>query len=119
MIEEVQDVGPSELRACQSLLRQAMTHLLKLHAWPGSSAASHWRDEAGAFLADAEDRFTLSMRQWIDLGELHAKALHLARAATDATGDPASLPEACPFALDDLLAKCPDLAELASRLGSP
>ncbi len=38
VIEEVQDVGLSELRACQSLLQQAMVHLLKLHAWPGSRA---------------------------------------------------------------------------------
>ncbi|HJS84839.1 MAG TPA: DUF29 family protein, partial [Acetobacteraceae bacterium] len=37
VIEEVQDVGLSELRACQSLLRQAMMHLLRLHAWPSSS----------------------------------------------------------------------------------
>ena len=32
VIDEVQDVGLSELRACQSLLQQATTHLLKLHA---------------------------------------------------------------------------------------
>ncbi|MBV8524874.1 MAG: DUF29 family protein [Acetobacteraceae bacterium] len=43
MIEEVQDVGLSELRACQSLLQQALVHLLKLHAWPDSPAAPHWR----------------------------------------------------------------------------
>ena len=36
VIEEVQDVGRSELRSCRISLRHAMTHLLKLHAWPGS-----------------------------------------------------------------------------------
>ena len=117
VIEEVQDVGLSELRGCQSLLRQALTHLLKLHAWPGSSAASHWRDEVGAFLADAEDRFTPSMRQRIDLAALYSKALHLARAATDAAGQPQQLPEACPFASDELLAKRPDVAALVAKLG--
>ena len=61
VIEEVQDVGLSELRACRSLLRQALLHLLKLHAWPGSAAAAHWRDEAGVFLTDAEDRYVMHL----------------------------------------------------------
>lgn len=114
VIEEVADVGLSELRTCRSLLRQAMLHLLKLHAWPGSPASSHWRDEVGTFLADAEDRFTPSMRQRIDLDELYAKALHLAQKATDDSGEPQSLPKACPFELDDLLAMRPDLVELVA-----
>ena len=118
VIEEVQDVGLSELRACRSLLRQALVPVLKLHAWPHSAAAAHWRDEAGAFLVDAEDRFTPSMRQRIDLEEIYAKALHLAQAATDASGEPAPLPGACPFALDDLLCGRPDVAALAARLGA-
>ena len=112
VIEEVADVGLSELRTCRSLLRQAMLHLFKLQAWPDSPAAAHWRDEAGTFLADAEDRFAPSMRQRIGLEELYAKALHLAQRATDAGGETRPLPETCPFALDDLLAVRPDLAEL-------
>ena len=117
VIEEVQDVGLSELRACQSLLRQALIHLLKLHAWPGSKAAAHWRDEAGVFLADAEDRFTPSMRQRISVDALYAKALHLARAATDDAGEPRPLPEACPLTVDELLAGQPDVVGLLARLG--
>ncbi len=54
VIEEVRDVGLSQLRACQSLLQQAMRHLLKLHAWPASTAVDHWREETGTFLDDAE-----------------------------------------------------------------
>ncbi len=61
VIEEVQDIGLSELWSCQSLLRQSLTHLLKLHAWPESQAAAHWRDEAEVFLDDAEQRFTPSI----------------------------------------------------------
>ena len=118
VIEEVQDVGLSELRACRSLLHQALVRLLKLHAWPRSPAAAHWRDEVMMFLADAEDRFTPSMRQRIDLDELYAKALHLARAATDATGEPRLLAEACPFTLNELLAGRPDVAALVTKLGS-
>ena len=103
-IEEVQDVGLSELRACQSLLQQAMVHLLKLHAWPESRAVGHWRDEAGTFLDDTARRFTPSVRQRINLDDLYAAARRRAGAATDDAGSAAPLPDTCPFALDDLLA---------------
>jgi hypothetical protein len=116
VIEEVRDVGLSELRACQSLLRQAMVHLIDLHAWPDSQAVTHWYDEAGVFLDDAADRFAPSMRQRIDLGELYAKARRRAQAARETSGSPRPLPEACPFTLDELLAG--DVAALLAKLGS-
>lgn len=116
VIEEVQDVGLSELRSCRSLLRQAMTHLLKLHAWPGSTAAAHWREEAGTFLDDAEQRFTPSMRQRIDLGDLYAKALRRAQTATDDAGLPGPLPDTCPFTLAELLSG--DMEKLAAKLSA-
>ena len=119
VIEEVQDVGLSELRACRSLLRQAMFHLMKLHAWPESRSKAHWIEEAGAFLADAEDCFTASMRQRIDLDALYARALHLALAATDESGDRQSFPATCPFHLDELLARQPDVRALAAKLAQP
>jgi len=108
LIEEVQDVGLSELRSCRSLLRQALVHLLKLHAWPGSRAAAHWRDEVAGFLDDARDRFAPSMRQRLDLDDLYADASGRVRAGTDDAGEARPLPEACPFTLDELLAKLGD-----------
>ena len=114
VIEEVHDVGLSQLRACQGLLQQALTHLLKLHAWPCSQAVAHWEGEAGTFLDDAQRRFTPSMRQRVDLDGLYAAAMRRARAARDDAGAPRSLLEACPFTLDELLAG--DLAALAVKL---
>ncbi len=117
VIEEVQDVGLSELRACQSLLEQALTHLLKLHAWPDSGSAKHWRDEIRAFLHDLQRRFTPSMRQRIGLDDLYDKAAGRVRAAMeDDDIAPGPLPEACPFALDDLLAGRLDVAALVTKL---
>jgi hypothetical protein len=117
VIEEVRDVGLSELRACQSLLEQALAHLLKLHTLPESEAARHWRDEIRAFLHDAQRRFTPSMRQRIGLDDLYAKAAGRARAAAEDIGvTPRPLPEACPFALDELLAGHLSVAELVGRL---
>ena len=118
VIEEVQDVGLSELRACQSLLQQAMIHLLKLHAWPASRASGHWRDEAGVFLDDARRRFTASMRQRINLDDLYAEALRRAGMATDDTGVPNPMPDLCPFRLNDLLIPGADIRILVQKLGS-
>ncbi|MDQ2804380.1 MAG: DUF29 domain-containing protein [Pseudomonadota bacterium] len=116
VIEEVQDVGLSELRSCRSLLRQALVHLLKLHAWPGSQASAHWRDEVAGFLDDARDRFSPSMRQRLDLDDLYADASDRVRVGTDDAGEPRPLPETCPFALDELLTKRRDVAALAAKL---
>lgn len=116
LIDEVETVGRSELRSCESLLRQAMVHLLKLAAWPGSRAAAHWRGETIGFLADARRCFSLSMRQRIDLADLYATALRQVRAVTDDAGEPRPLPEACPFVLDDLLDTRADVKTFVDRI---
>lgn len=116
VIDEVETVGRSELRSCESLLRQALVHLLKLAASPDSQAASHWRGEIIGFLADARRGFSPSMRQRIDLADLYATALRQARAATDAAGEPPPLPDACPFVLDDLLDASADVRTLVERI---
>ncbi len=114
VIEEVQDVGLSELRACESLLRQALRHLLKLHLEPNAPAVAHWRGEVVGFLGDAAARFTPSMRQRIDLPSLWALALR--QVAAELNIRPASLPAGCPFTLDALLAPDADPASLAAQI---
>jgi hypothetical protein len=114
VIEELHDVGLSELRACESLLRQALVHLLKLHAWPAGPAA-HWRGEIVGFLADAQSRFAPSMRQRIDVDALYRKALRQLRAEAQYGPGP-MLPDTCPFTLDALLADAADPADLAALL---
>ncbi|HEX3350486.1 MAG TPA: DUF29 family protein [Acetobacteraceae bacterium] len=83
MIDEVRDVGVSELRARQSLLEQALAHLLKLHTLPESPVPAHWRDEIRAFLNDVERWFTPSMRQRIGLEDLYHRAARRAQAAAE------------------------------------
>ena len=117
VIDEVETVGRAELHSCESLLRQALVHLLKLHAWPGSQAAGHWREETVGFLADAEHCFAPSMRQRIELDELYRKALRQLRAAADDTGEPRPLPQTCPFVLDDLLDPNAEVRALVLRVG--
>jgi hypothetical protein len=115
VIEEIRDVGMSELRACSSFLNQAMVHLLKVRAWPDSPASALWREEIYRFLDDAEDRFSPSMRQRIDIDALYAKACHRALRGTDVSGSARPLPDHCPFTLDDLLAA--DVPALLAQIG--
>jgi hypothetical protein len=108
----VEDVGLSELHGCESHLRQALVHLLKLCGEPDSQAASHWRGETVGFLAEAQLRFSPSMRQRIDLDKQYRLALRQARA----TGGPLGVPDQCPYALDELLDESADLGNLVAKL---
>ncbi len=100
--EEIESVGRSELRACESLLTQAMLHILKVQAWPESSATPGWRTEILRFRFEAIDAYTPSMRQRVDVNRLYARALRLMPVSVD--GQPKlPVPDTCPFTLDDLL----------------
>jgi hypothetical protein len=114
VVEEIEDVGLSELNGVRSYLRQMILHLLKCQGWPNSPALEHWNAEISNFQSEAEQRFAPSMRQRIDVHALYRRAL---RQLSDMTLDgkpPQPVPEECPFTLDDLLAK--SLAELSALL---
>jgi hypothetical protein len=110
VIEEIEDVGRSELRACTSLLSNAIVHLLKVALRPDSDAVPHWRGEVRAFLANARRAFSASMRQKIDLPDLYAEALEIAEAPARST------PPDCPFVVEELLAAHPDVDALIAKL---
>ena len=119
VIEEIEDVGKTELRACTSLLLRAMEHLLKLQGWAGSPASEHWRAEARVFLRDAALAFSPSMARKIDLDDLYRLARDDVRVMTVDLRPPAPLPDRCPFAIDDLLARTLDLDALLAKLAPP
>ncbi len=100
--EEIEDVGSNRLHAVESLLVQALRHMLKAEAWPLSRDAPSWRADAINFRRQARRRFVPSMRQKIDVADLYADAL----AAVPDTVDgqlPLPLPEICTVTLDELL----------------
>ena len=110
VIDEVESVGRSELHAVESLLFQALVHLLKLQAYSRSDSAPHWRAEARAFLTGARRRFSPSMRGRVSLPALHRDAVEAASAAYPevALWDP----DSCPFTLDELLGGAGQVAAL-------
>jgi Domain of unknown function DUF29 len=102
--EEIEDVGSNRLHAVESLLVQALRHMLKAEAWPLSRDAPTWRADAIDFRRQARRRFVPSMRQKIDVADLYADAL----AATPETMDgvpPLPVPDVCPVTLDELLSE--------------
>ena len=100
VVDEIEDVGLSELNAVRSYLRLIMTHLLKLRSWPDDQAVPHWRGEVVTFQRDAAQRFAPLMRQRIDLERLYRDVVTAMR--SDDTAQ-AVLPGACPFTLEQLL----------------
>src|SRR4051812_39564184 len=100
--EEIESVGRSELHAVESLLVQALRHMLKAEGWPLSRDAPIWRADAIDFRRQARRKFVPSMRQKIDIDSLYADALAAMPESMDGQG-PLPVPEECPVTLDELL----------------
>src|SRR5215472_14119086 len=66
IIEEVETVGRSELRAATSPLTNAMQHKLYLLGWPGHTSTRHWQAEVTVQLVEAAGEFRESMRRAIE-----------------------------------------------------
>jgi hypothetical protein len=116
VVEEIEDVGLSELHAVESYLDLMLVHLLKVQGWPNSPSVGHWRAEIGSFQKNAARRFAPSMRQRIDLLKLYRDALvQLEGVDYDGTAARPS-PVACPFTLDAMLTE--RRADLEACLGS-
>jgi len=114
VIEEIADVGISELNAVRSLLRQAMIHLIKIHLQPTDTARVHWQQEPDAFIDSVMDRYVPSMSQRIDTQAIWDRAKQRATKYYAGNLGVAALPSDCPWTLDDLLSK--DHADLLIAL---
>ena len=119
VIEEVGDVGKSECNSFASLLEVGLTYLLLAHASRRPEPVGHWQSEASTGWAGAARRYAPSMGQRIDLGEIWTVAVAAAGRKLATDGGPARpLPENCPFAVEKLVQRPPDLDALLARLAS-
>jgi hypothetical protein len=75
VIEEIEELGRSELRAVRSPYAVALLHALKVVSWPGHGANRTWQVEIATFLLQARERFEPGMRQHLDVAGLYASAL--------------------------------------------
>lgn len=117
VIEEVGDVGRSEFNSVASLLEVGLIHLLLAYASPRPEPVGHWQAEALAALAGAARRYAPSMGQRLDLGELWTLAVAGAERKLASDGGPARpIPANCPFVVQDLVKRVPDIDPLLARL---
>ena len=97
-------MGNEQLHAVESLLIQALAHMLKATAWPLWRDVPHWQAEARGFRRQARRRFTPSMRQRIDVADLYKDALVMVPDTIDGQ-PPLPVPETCPVTLEELLSE--------------
>jgi hypothetical protein len=118
IIEEIGDVGRSEIRAAGNLIRQLLIHWLLGAFDPDAPAVAHWRGETRVFKAELRDTFAASMRQRLQTDVLWADALAAAGDKLAGFGRPVpeGLPQACPFSLAELLDPAFGWDEAVARL---
>jgi Domain of unknown function DUF29 len=102
--EEIESVGSEQRHAVESLLTQALLHMLKAYGWPLSLSVPSWEADARLFRRQARRRFAPSMRQRLDLAGLYTDALAGLPKAMDGQ-PPLPVPDVCPVTLDELLAE--------------
>jgi hypothetical protein len=125
VVEEIEDVGQSELNAVRSFLRLVLGHAIKCWADPDAPSVRHWLAEIGNWQNELADRLTPSMRNRIDLDALWVRAARQAeldlaeqdRLSPEVAARLADRAGICPVGLDDILADPADPTALVERLG--
>ncbi|MDO9708199.1 DUF29 domain-containing protein [Paracraurococcus lichenis] len=83
LAEEVEELGGSQRRAVESLLRQVVIHCLKLEFHPAEEARAHWMREIDGFRAQVETEFrdspSLRARRGTLFGQAWDKGLRIVR----------------------------------------
>ena len=101
---EIADLGRSDVLRVQSLLRQALSHIIKIICDPTSASLAHWEREVMTFILDAEDSYAPSYRQRLDIDRIWQKAQREAALALQQYGvDSQIFPETCPLDVDWLM----------------
>lgn len=104
LAEEIEDMGRAEIKEISSLLRQTLTHLVKIAVDREAPSVAHWVSEASGFQSDAVLAYSPGLGQCLDLPKIWKLAK---RNAADSLGEHGvevpSFPEECPLTLDQLL----------------
>jgi hypothetical protein len=101
--EEIEDLGKSELHACQSLCEHIIEHLLKLEYSDLDEPARHWRQEIVEWRLQLARKLTRAILAQINLDERYRYALRLLRPFDDTPGLMTRVPAECPYSLDQIL----------------
>ncbi len=114
VIEELRDLGGSELRSCRSWLLLTFVHLLNLKAWPDSLSLRSWTTEVLNFAGQFRKHYAPSMRQNIEVQALYTEAVDQVRGLD--WPSPTRIPDSCPYTLDDLISPQSTISSLLAKL---
>lgn len=108
LVEEVEDLGRSELHAVRSHLRVLIEHLLKLSVSRAEEPCRGWMLTVQRARTELEERLSPSLRRRLarELAQIYARARRDAAFALELCGGheaAARLPERCPWSLAQLL----------------
>ena len=70
VIEEIEALGRTELKAATSPIRLILFHLMKIAFAAESRDVRHWRTEIATWHDDAADNMTASMHERVDMDQL-------------------------------------------------
>ena len=119
MIEEVEALGRSEVRAVHSLLDQALLHALNIRAFPDHPAQRHWRQALFVFLDQARDGYQPSRAQRFDLAALYERARRRVLFDLVEIGEPRPIPPGIALTITELMAPGFEAAELLAVIAAP
>jgi hypothetical protein len=105
VVEEIETLGRSDLRALEGNMIQLLSHLIKMASSPLERSLGHWSKDVTAFQQSVRAVYAPSMRQRVDLDRLWRDAF--ATAGFDLWpkgGRPMrQLPSTCPLSLAELV----------------
>lgn len=118
VIEEVESVGRSQRQAVDSLLVNALTHLLKICGDPDALSLGKWSSEVKTYLDQVRPKVRGAILTDLDLDELWRDSVESAEGELRLYGRvlPPDVPARCPFSLAELLARPADVAGLLRKL---
>jgi hypothetical protein len=105
LVEELETLGRNEKSAVKSLILQIIIHLLLYQFWQSERErnANHWAAEIITFRVQLKDRLTTNLQNYLadELSSIYENARLIAQKKTNLR----SLPQNCPYSLEQLLDK--------------
>jgi hypothetical protein len=111
----LEEAAEEMLSKATSQMVNLMAHAAKVARSQNPHVVGHWRTECAEFHDDIMGAYRASMRQKIDMETLWQRAMRKVPASFADHGEPApSLPDACPFTVNDLVDPTLDFERLVS-----
>ncbi len=106
LMEEIEDLGRSDILRVKSLIRQALSRALTICLDAQSQAVPHWKREVITFVLDASEAYAPSYNNGIEMSDVWEKAQREAAVALlEYNISPPKLPDECPVDLPWLMSE--------------